>query len=123
MAMSAAQIGRVRPAGRSVAESGARSGVVSVARLIAIGAAVAIPVPLVMVSVFALLVAVLGGSPALVAGIMALALPFVAITIPTTAIWLIGAIQTGRTIRRLADQVERDDRAACAELNALLEGE
>jgi hypothetical protein len=35
-------------------------------------------------------------------------------------IWLVGAIQTQRTIRRARPAIEARDRAAFAELNALL---
>lgn len=40
-----------------------------------------------------------------------------------TTIWLFGAVRTRRTIRLLAPILERADRAACADLNALLERE
>jgi hypothetical protein len=49
-----------------------------------------------------------------------LGVPFVAITAPITALWLVGAIQARRTIQRLRPVHELRDRAAFAELNALL---
>ena len=68
----------------------------------------------------ALLIVATGGTWAMATQVVFQAVPFLAMMVPMAAIWLIGAIQTGRTIRRLAVAHERADRVAFAELNALL---
>jgi hypothetical protein len=50
----------------------------------------------------AVLVVAATGSGTAAGAVMALALPFLAITIPTMAIWLLGAVGTRQTIRRMA---------------------
>lgn len=114
------QIGRARLADRPIAWPKARGAAIELAQVVAIAAGIAIVARMATVSLVAVLRVASGGSPAAVAGVMALTLPFVAIATPTTGIWLVGAIQTGRTIRRLAGRIERDDRAAFTDLNALL---
>jgi len=63
---------------------------------------------------------VMTGYGAVAAQVAALGVPFLSITAPITAIWIIGAVQAQRTIRRLRHSQELRDRAAFAELSALL---
>jgi hypothetical protein len=67
----------------------------------------------------AVLAGIQTGSGEVAAGVARLALPFLAISAPVTAIWLMGAIGTGRATGRLGG-LNDGDRAAIAELHRLL---
>jgi hypothetical protein len=68
----------------------------------------------------ALLLVALTGSWLSASQVVSLGVPFLAVTAPITAIWLLGAIQTGRSIRRVARLNDGADRAAFTALHALL---
>jgi hypothetical protein len=70
-------------------------------RLAAIALAAAVAGAALPATAFALFVGSVTGSEVAAASVAAMGLPFLAITIPTMAIWLLGAIQTERAIRRL----------------------
>ena len=72
------------------------------------------------VVVAAVLILVLSGSWDAAEQVVGLAPAFLVILAPTMAIWLIGAMGTRRTVGRLRSAREQSDRAAFAELNALL---
>jgi hypothetical protein len=121
MAMTTAHIGTTQSSRQSITGSTTRPGVdhglirlTLIAALTAIGGAIGPAVA------FALLVAATTGSLVWATHVLALGGSFLAVTTPTAAVWLLWAIQTRRTIRRLAILHDREDRAAFAELNALL---
>jgi hypothetical protein len=111
-------IGRLEP--RSVGRrwAGRRSGIDAIGLAI-VGVAVSVGSLAVAAITGGALLVVIGASPD--AGLSGSgALLFALAVIAETAIWLIGAVRTRRTIRRIAPLLDRADRAACAELNALL---
>jgi hypothetical protein len=121
MAMTTARIGRtqssLQPIMGSTARQGTGDGLIRltlIAALTGIGGAIGPAVA------FALLVLVTTGSMVWATHVLALGGSFLAVTTPTAAAWLLWAVQTRRTIRRLAILHDRADRAACAQLNALL---
>lgn len=71
-------------------------------------------------AVAAALILVLSGSWEAAEQVLGLAPTFLVILAPAVAIWLIGAVETRRSVGRLRGAFERRDRAAFAELNALL---
>jgi hypothetical protein len=112
-------IGIVRPEPRSLGRPWAgRRSLIDAVGLAVIGAAAAIgSLAMAAIAVGALFSAI-GAPPD-----PTLSLPgtlFAVAVVAETGIWLLGAIRTRRMIRRMAPVFERADRAACAELNALL---
>jgi hypothetical protein len=105
---------------RTVAKSAERHAAASIAGLVGLGTVVALVGGLIAAAGVGLVVGAVSGTLAAVGAIGALGVTFLAIPVPTTCIWLVGAIQTPRTIRRVAPATEARDRAAFAELNVLL---
>ena len=121
MTMTTVHIGSAPLATRRTAvRSADRHTTAAIGGLIASGAVVAVVGGLAAAVGVGLLVAAVSGTAGASGGIAALGVNFVTITVPTTAIWLFGAIQTQRAIRRVKPATEARDRAAFAELNALL---
>ncbi len=120
MAMTTVHIGTRRSRALPVGRFGAHAPVVETLRLVALAALVGILGPLAIAAVAGLTVAAISGSPVAAGNVASLGLPFIAITAPTMAVWLIGAIQTRRVIRRSAARFAKADRAAFAELDVLL---
>jgi hypothetical protein len=121
MAMTTAHIGIAQsgpqPVARSAAHPGFADGLVG---LIVIGALTCVGGATAPAVAIALVIVTTGGSWTVATQVASQALPFLAITVPATAVWLLGAVQTRRTIRRLAVLHDLADRAAFAELNTLL---
>src|SRR5437762_4493638 len=121
MAMTTALIGTNQSSLQPLTGSAARQeGVDGLTRLTLIAALCGIGGAIGPAVAFALLVAATTGSLVAAMQVLALGVSFPAVTTPTAAIWLIWAVQTGRTIRRLAILHDAEDRAALTELNALL---
>jgi hypothetical protein len=120
MAMTTIQMGVPRSGHRPLARAAGR-GVLTHGdiRLAVIGTVVAIGGALSSALAMTLFVVMIGYGT--VAGqVAALAVPFLAITAPITTLWIVGAIHARRRIRRLRPAHQVRDRAAFADLNALL---
>jgi hypothetical protein len=120
MALTTIQIGVPRSGRRALAGAGARGafadrdiGLALIGAMVAIGGAVSSALAM---TLFVVMI----GYGTVAAQVARLGVPFLAITAPIAALWLVGAIQARRTIRRLRPAHELRDRAAFAELNALL---
>src|SRR4051794_28989212 len=99
MTMTTIQIGSGQLATRWAATGSVdRHATASIARLVALAAAVAILGGAAAAVAVGVLVATLSGTPAAAGQVAALGLTFIPITVPLTGIWLVGAIQTSRTI-------------------------
>jgi hypothetical protein len=102
MAMTTIRASQVPREARSLTRPVVRSdGAYGAVQLTLIATATAIVGAMTPAVLTAFIVAATTGSWEAAASVASLSLPFLMVTVPTSAIWLVGAINTRRTIRRL----------------------